>query len=481
MQTRAARYRATRSRQDNQLVVDDEEKSTFPGNKRREGVPQIGLFGEPGYETSLPEFWRKFRKCYGPDFPRVESEMSGIAAVPEVLEPCPRPPNNDPNSAAYKQWERTVYSVWKSKLEDNTKEARLTQRERISCTAQYRLSTSANLAANISTRQTEETFLNCKNILAMRNMISIGFTESQAVNKNQREEMAKSRFYALLQRNNQSVDEFARIYKAEVQTLNLTMGTAMPIRTMCYHWLQKLNSNFTAIKGEFGRSEALREHQLSLGQVPAANCGYPSTLDALVILTKAQYEGERQSQRGSSVQSFAMSGGASYSNNAADFPEYPQYHAAPHNMSTNQPPKSYKPPGPQRVDQYLKRPKYTYAGSPPPRAQQAASRGRGYNGGRGNGGRGYYSGRGSYGSGSPSGRGQQQRDSARIPSSPQSSPGPRAKSSLMTHKTTGVDKAYFDMTKSDLPSQYNGGLKCIKCQVAGRGYQDHFTKFCTFA
>ena len=163
------------------------------------------------------------------------------------------------------------------------------------------------------------------------------------------------------------------------------------------------------------------------GQVPAANCGYPATLDALIILTKAQYEGERQSQRGSSVQSFAMSGGASYSNNAfepwnngnaSDLQEYPQYHASPHNMSTNQPPKSYKPPGPQRVDQYFKRPQYTHVGSPPPRALQAASRGRGYNGGRGNGGRGYYSGRGSYGSGSPSGRGQQQRDPARIPSSP---------------------------------------------------------------
>ena len=150
MQTRASRFRAARSRQDNPLVVDDEEKSTFPGKKRREGVPQIGLFGEPGCETSLQEFWRKFRKCFGPDFPRVESEMSGIAAVPEVLDNCPRPPNNDPNTATYKQWERTVYSVWKSKLEDHTKEARMSQRERISCTAQYRLCTRAKSQLQIA-------------------------------------------------------------------------------------------------------------------------------------------------------------------------------------------------------------------------------------------------------------------------------------------------------------------------------------------
>lgn len=52
MQTRAARFR-NRARQDNEgqithprtLVVDDEDRSTFPGKKRREGIPTIGLFG----------------------------------------------------------------------------------------------------------------------------------------------------------------------------------------------------------------------------------------------------------------------------------------------------------------------------------------------------------------------------------------------------------------------------------------------------
>ena len=182
-----------------------------------------------------------------------------------------------------------------------------------------------------------------------------------------------------------------------------------------------------------------------------------------------------------------MSGGASYSNNAfepwnhgnaSNLPEYPQYYAAPHNMSTYQPPKSYKPPGPQRVDQYLKRPQYTHVGSPPPRTLQAASRGRGYDGGRGNGGRGYFSGRGSFGRGSPSGRGQQQRDLNRFPSSPQASPGPKVNFTEMTHKITGVVKGYRDMTPTDLPSHFKGSVKCIRCQAAGKGLQDHFTKFC---
>jgi len=256
MQTRAARFR-NRARQDNEgkithprtLVVDDEDRSTFPGKKRREGIPTIGLFGEPGCETSLQEFWRKFRKAFGPDFPRVECEMSGIPYVPEVLGACPRPPNQVTTSAAYKHWEQTIYSIWKSKLDDLTKENRLVLSERTSCTSQYRLCTSANLAANINTRETEETYLNCKSILDIREMITKGFTESQAVNKNQREEIARTRFNAIFQRGNQSVDEFARVFKSEVETLNLTLGTDMTISQQCFFWLQKLNSNYTTIKG----------------------------------------------------------------------------------------------------------------------------------------------------------------------------------------------------------------------------------------
>ncbi len=58
MQTRAARFR-NRARQDNDgqishpriLVVDDEDRSTFPGKKRREGIPTIGLFGVPNNKS----------------------------------------------------------------------------------------------------------------------------------------------------------------------------------------------------------------------------------------------------------------------------------------------------------------------------------------------------------------------------------------------------------------------------------------------
>jgi hypothetical protein len=47
--------------------------------------------------SSVAEYWRQFRKCYGLDYPRVESETYGKPAAEEPFQACPSPPN-PPNS-----------------------------------------------------------------------------------------------------------------------------------------------------------------------------------------------------------------------------------------------------------------------------------------------------------------------------------------------------------------------------------------------